>query len=873
MADVNDIVGRLEVVNLHNDNIGHVPMAPKNKGETKGRKVQIRTNMRKLTVQKNKPIYKYDIRVIYVYQKHDKTEQSKEKSNSIAKGPEHERDKKSCALVYEKAVHQCPELQKGGPFYYDRQKSLYSLTRLKNDTLTVTVTGDVSANPSFLRAELTLTKVSESFQTTSNDLPKTINACPAEADKTFLEAMSLIVSGAPMEDANVLTLNNCVHYLYNYDESRINIPVVTGVGFKESAIGTSKSIKTLEGKDKTPTLYMATELKTTLFHPDNKQLIDVLKEYSGFNGSIKSNSVWAVNVKNSFVGLFCYLNYGRFKDTGDERVMIKIKGFGLSANEQCFDQNGKQITVFEYFQQKYGITLQYPELFTITAKGRNDQTQNIPVECLQLCSSQPVRTEQMLKEEQAKLIKLAAAQPFQRQQRTNAVVSSVGLGKDRQGFVQVAEPEVVTGYVLPKPKIRSGEKEVDWNNPQNRGPPTDFNIDKFIKPAQLVNWEVVFDKNVPYDAAVMPLINTMKSMGMTVKEPRISFISNRQLRPIFENAVKNKSQLLLFITKSNNNYHQEMKSLEQEYQVITQDIRFETALNIPARTNTRKNIANKINVKLGGVNYEVKIDFITPLELIIGFETSQKGGGGNSTIAVGFAANVSSHPTAFTGAYIYVKRSSDVYGPIIKTVVERCLKEKRMNNGGKHLSKIVVYFSGVTEGQYGLINEQYSQQVKDACLAFDPANKPHITIIAASKLHNTRLYNTDQGRVANLEPGTVVDETIVNPLLGEWYSSSAVARQGTNKAAKYTIVFNTDQKTKLDIYQKLTNDLCYDHQIVYHPVSYPAPLYIAGSYSKRGAQLLAQRKEIERDGEFDFEATNAALGVLDKKLFKTRYNA
>ncbi|KAF1749620.1 hypothetical protein GCK72_026088 [Caenorhabditis remanei] len=39
--------------------------------------------------------------------------------------------------------------------------------------------------------------------------------------------------------------------------------------------------------------------------------------------------------------------------------------------------------------------------------------------------------------------------------------------------------------------------------------------------------------------------------------------------------------------------------------------------------------------------------------------------------------------------------------------------------------------------------------------------------------------------------------------------------------------------------QTLTNDLCYNHQIVFHPAGLPVPLYIAGRYSQRGAMVLA----------------------------------
>uniref|UniRef100_A0A1I7UMV1 Piwi domain-containing protein n=1 Tax=Caenorhabditis tropicalis TaxID=1561998 RepID=A0A1I7UMV1_9PELO len=850
---------------------GSNPLAAKivEKNKSRGTPVSISTNLRRIDIEKNQPIYKYAVQVLFFYNKGDK-EESVEISKSVSKGPEHERDKAKCSKVYKKSVSQSPELQKGGPFFYDRQSCLYSFSRLKNDEIMCSLKGaEISSRPSFIRAEFKLSKVKESFQSTSNDISKTVNIRPAQADKTILEALNLIISGKPLEDPNVLTIGNCVHYLY--DDSKIQMDRVNGSGGKSSAVGTSKSIRTLEGKEKTPTLYMTTELKTTLFHPDNATLFQVLSDYSGFSPQMKCNNPWALSMKDFFLGVSCYVNYGKFKDLGDERVMIKIKGFGLSAREQTFECDKKETTVFKYFKEKYNMSLQYPDLFTVLARGRDDKNQNIPVECLVLCNSQPVRTEQMSKDEQAKLIRLAAAKPHERKRNTDKVVTEVGLGANVQGLIRVSQPETVTGYVLPKPTIKfGGEKKVNWNDPNKRGPATDFNITRFSKPAKLLSWEIVFDQNVPLDSAIGPLINTMKEMGMEVRDPQKTFIVGGKLRPIFENAVKNKRQMLLFITKSSNNYHQEMKCLEQEFDLITQDIRFETALRLPQQQNTRKNIINKINIKLGGLNYEIDNEDLKN-RLVIGFETSQKGGLGDAPIAIGFSANMSAHHMQFTGGYIFVKRTSDVYGSIVQTVVKICMDEVIKNRGKP--SSILVYFSGVTEGQYGLINEVYVQQIKEACLSIHANCKPHIHVIAASKIHNTRLYKEDQRGFSNLEPGTVVDETIVNPLLNEWYTTSAVARQGTNKAVKYTLIFTT-QPVPISVWERLTNDLAYDHQIVYHPVSLPAPLYIAGSYSTRGAQVLAQRRAIyNAEGEFDFEATNEKFGVLNKKLFSTRFNA
>ncbi|PIC19106.1 hypothetical protein B9Z55_024766 [Caenorhabditis nigoni] len=59
--------------------------------------------------------------------------------------------------------------------------------------------------------------------------------------------------------------------------------------------------------------------------------------------------------------------------------------------------------------------------------------------------------------------------------------------------------------------------------------------------------------------------------------------------------------------------------MEHEFDMRTQDIRFETTLKFERQLNTKRNLVNKINVKLGGINYEVE----SPTRIIIGLETSQ----------------------------------------------------------------------------------------------------------------------------------------------------------------------------------------------------------------------------------------------------------
>ncbi|PIC25271.1 hypothetical protein B9Z55_018266 [Caenorhabditis nigoni] len=128
--------------------------------------------------------------------------------------------------------------------------------------------------------------------------------------------------------------------------------------------------------------------------------------------------------------------------------------------------------------------------------------------------------------------------------------------------------------------------------------------------------------------------------------------------------------------------------------------------------------------------------------------------------------------------------------------------------------------------------------------------------------------------VSNLVPGTVIDHTVVSPVFSEFYLASAVARQGTAKATKYTIIFATNPEANLARIETITNDLCFDHQIVFQPVSLPVPLFIAGRCSQRGAAVLGyngyRRGE---NGNVDYEAMNEQYGYSQKNLFGKRFNA
>ncbi|PIC51465.1 hypothetical protein B9Z55_001970 [Caenorhabditis nigoni] len=856
--------------------LGMVPLAAKKeKNAGKGRKVMVATNVRKLTIAANQPIYKYAVQVNYVFVKDDGTECTVEMSKSTRKGTEHDNDKSRCQKVYKEAVSRYEALRTGGPFFYDRQASLYSLTKLKTENISFDVDKGICKRPNFKKAQFILKKVDDSFQSTSNDIKKTVNPCPGKADRTLLEAMNIIVSGPAFDNKNVITVGACVHYLI--DTTGID---VANKDYQEgglySAVGASKSVKTLEGANRlAPGLFMTTEMKTTLFHPDNVSLVDVLKSYRGFAANLAHNTPAAQRIEKAFVGLDVSLNYGPYAGLGEDGQVSKIRKFSTSSVQTTFKWNDREVNMVTYYKEKYGITLKFPHLFTVEAKGKVGRI-NFPVELLVLCPNQTVTNDQMINNEQADMIKMSAAQPHIRKSTTETVVKNVGLASNNiYGFIKVEEPLQVEGIVLDKPKIIfAGNKLANLDDPKSRFP-TDFNMaGAYYIAKELSNWELVFVENEEVKGLAEQFVTEMRKNGMKASNPVISYIVRNDLEAVFKRAKAAKRQLLFFVVKSRYNYHQSIKCLEQKYDLLTQEVRAETAEKVFRQPQTRLNIVNKTNMKLGGLNYQIGSETFRRADyLIVGFETSQRSGGNpDYPISVGYAANMLDHHQKFAGGYVYVKRSNDVFGPIIKDTLVRILQTTKKNRGAPN--EILLYFNGVSEGQFAMLNEEYQQQVKNACKAISDTYRPHFTIIASSKTHNERLYKSDKGRIVNLEPGTVVDHHIVSPVYSEWYHASAVARQGTAKATKFTVIFTTNPKESLYTYEQLTNDLSYDHQIVFHPVGLPVPLYIAGRYSQRGAMVLASNMgPIYTNNVMDVAATNKEYGYDTKGLFETRFNA
>ncbi|KAK5979608.1 Piwi domain protein [Trichostrongylus colubriformis] len=817
----------------------------------------------------NIPFYKYDVRMYIVYKGNDGAEHLKELTKQTRDDfPEQER-KVAAVNVYKQLLKSHKDVfPQDAILFYDRAAVLFSAQReLKlggeEKILSVPASLVAAAGGDATGIRVVIKKVTEGFQLTSNDLPKAVNVRDCERDKGILEVLSLALSQKGyMETMQFVTYGSGVHYLYDH----------RSLGFRDSelpelmdgkymGIGLTKAVKVLEGDSgKTGSAFVVTDVTKGAFHVDEQNLLEKISQMSIFFDHRSGQSTFNVktatqpfNVKSilqQIKGLYVRTTYGKKKT-------FPIGNIGAPANSLKFQTaDGAQCTVEQYFKKHYNIQLKHPGMFTVSE--RHNQHTHYPVELLTVAPSQRVTLQQQTPDQVASMIKASAILPANRLHQTkvmkdaleitsrNPQLSAAGIAVDN-GFT------TVPGRILPTPTIVYGGsqnlKPVDnckWNGDRS----------VFLEPAKLTNWAD------------------------------------------FYAAQKQKNRrYLMFITSDGIKQHDLIKLLEIEYQIVSQEVKGSKVDSVMFKNQnqTLDNVVAKINMKLGGMNYAILLGsrpndpsskWLNDKDrLFVGFEISnppalskmeiERGATYKMPSVLGWGANCAANPQQYLGDYMFIKpRQSDMMGAKLGELIVEILTKFRSATSiaPRH---IVLYFSGISEGQFSLVTDTYMRAINTGITSLSPSYRPSVTALAVSKDHNERIYKSNisgnRANEQNIPPGTVVDTKIVSPVINEFFLNAHSAFQGTAKTPKYSLLAD-DSKIPLDIIEGMTHGLCYLHEIVTSTVSVPVPLIVADRCAKRGHNVFIANLGQGSAAVSSIEEANEKL-VNHGELQKVRYNA
>ncbi|SPP90234.1 blast:Protein argonaute-2 [Drosophila guanche] len=142
-------------------------------------------------------------------------------------------------------------------------------------------------------------------------------------------------------------------------------------------------------------------------------------------------------------------------------------------------------------------------------------------------------------------------------------------------------------------------------------------------------------------------------------------------------------------------------------------------------------------------------------------------------------------------------------------------------------------------GQFPKIKNEELRGISAACCKMHI--KPKICCVIVVKRHHTRFFPnggpSQYNKFNNVDPGTVVDRTIVHPNEMQFFMVSHQSIQGTAKPTRYNVIENTGN-LDIDLLQQLTYNLCHMFPRCNRAVSYPAPAYLAHLAAARGRVYL-----------------------------------
>ncbi len=454
-----------------------------------------------------------------------------------------------------------------------------------------------------------------------------------------------------------------------------------------------------------------------------------------------------------------------------------------SANTVKFrwEDKKKDVTVFEYYKERYGHTLEYPDgpVLEIRKKGCY-----VPAELCVIKSGQSYNRK-LNGDQTTNMLGFAKRGPGETAKDIDTRMKKMKLKENEvlEGFgVQVADTMLeMEARVLVAPTLRYGCKQGDPQkiahiNPENGQWDTKDGF-HFYKLANLNKWGVLVFGCVrvgksEIEAFANELMRNGKNKGMRFGgEPNPIIFDKRDKR--FSGAEENARDLdkyfretfkgcdlcvVVFPRKGSPIYGQIKHAAEVDCGMLTQCVA-ERNVREPTTDVIMQNILAKINSKLGGINYVTVEPLLEPEKaeqfcdlllncpvMILGADVTHAPPGSKKTVkgkefvmpsyaavtgsldktCMPFMTEVRAQRKANAGAAEVIQ---DLEG-----IMEKMLKCFEKSSEGMYPRKIIYFRDGVGEGQFPEVLHVELNAIRRACTKIGMDYEPRITFFTVQKV-------------------------------------------------------------------------------------------------------------------------------------------
>ncbi|CAO2813226.1 unnamed protein product [Amaranthus hypochondriacus] len=538
------------------------------------------------------------------------------------------------------------------------------------------------------------------------------------------------------------------------------------------------------------------------------------------------------------------------------------KIIGLSndpSSHLMFSAGETEMSVFQYFKNKYKIPLRYPLLPCIQIGQPKRQTY-LPMEVCKISEGQKY-LKKLNERQVTQLLRATCQRPHEREENINKMVKDNKFGQNqmvKQEFgMNVSEVcATIDARVLPPPMLKyheSGkEKEVapgvgQWNM-----------IDKkMYTGAKVDRWAIVSFSNLEQGLVNHfgnDLVAMCVSKGMVFnKNPCVPTCFahpaqiEKTLSELWIRAGKQLQLLIIILPDSTGSYGPIKRICETELGIVSQCCQPKQAAKLSKQY--LENVALKINVKAGGTNTVLKDAVLRHIPLLTDRPTiifgadvthAQPGEDSSASIAAVVASMDWPAVTRYKGLVSAQGHREEIIQDLYKIVDDP--KRGKVHSGmirellisfrkstNTIPDRIIFFRDGVSEGQFAHVLLHEMDAIRKACLSLQADYLPRVTFVVVQKRHHTRLFPVNRDltdRSGNILPGTVVDTKICHPSEFDFYLCSHAGIQGTSRPTHYHVLFDENNFTA-DLLQLLTNSLCYTFARCTRSVSVVPPAYYA----------------------------------------------
>ncbi|KAM3183791.1 hypothetical protein ACTXT7_009677 [Hymenolepis weldensis] len=526
--------------------------------------------------------------------------------------------------------------------------------------------------------------------------------------------------------------------------------------------------------------------------------------------------------------------------TTGKKYSKRLKAYGLSpksAREQMIED--RNISIAAYFQEQYGIELKWPELPCVKTKANREEY--VPMELLQTLPFQAPKAD--VGSVASDMVRIAAVKPEQRFQKLQdfirTVIKQSPLVKALGLRLVSQDPVTADARILPTPGVTG------LGTPVAKGVwrPTPFKVPAFREVKYAIIHFVRAFRGL--DKAMGNIDQAGRQLGLQLvfKEERRT-IQIADLPGYFKQLREKDVKLAICILPNTGPYSDIKRACEFEQFLVTQCVKEGTLI----KANPWPNILQKINGKLGGVNWELngmQGHWGKETVMVVGADVTHPGPAGINKLRKSVAAVVGSISPNYM-KYVAVVKQQDYevnkethtareYIDDMEGIFEQLLQAfYRKNN--ELPNKILFYRDGVSEGQFSSVVDKELSAMQRACTKLRPGYQPGFTFIIVQKRHHIRFLPTDKS-LTNVIPGTIVDTCITHPREFDFYLCSHQGIQGTSKPAHYHIIYD-DNNLGANELQLFTFYLCHVYMRCTRSVSYPAPTYYAHLAAFRGRDWM-----------------------------------